>query len=174
VRWAVQQGIADPARVVSYGGSYGGYATLVGMTFTPEVFACGVDFVGMSNLVTHLQAAPAYWKLTAMPLYAKYVGDAGRPEDRARLEAKSPLFKADRVQRPILIVHGANDVRVNLAESERMVEALQKAGKDVRYLLLPDEGHTWTFGNWRNAIRVYAEVEKFLGQCLGPPATAVR
>ncbi|MGH7278222.1 MAG: alpha/beta hydrolase family protein, partial [Candidatus Rokuibacteriota bacterium] len=143
VRWAVAAGLADPARVAIYGGSYGGYSALVGMTFTPDVFACGVSAVGMSNLVTLLENAPPHWKLW-MPLFHKYVGDPRRPEDRARLEAKSPLFRAKDALRPILIIHGAQDQRVKLRESEQMVEALQREGKDVRFV-----------------------VEVFLGQCLG-------
>ena len=166
VRWAVAAGIADPARVAIYGGSYGGYSALVGMTFTPDVFACGVSSVGMSNLVTLLENAPPHWKLW-MPLFYKYVGDPSRPEDRARLEARSPLFRARDARRPILIIHGANDQRVRLHESEQMVEALQREGKDVRFVILPDEGHLRAYGNWRNLIRHYREVEVFLGQCLG-------
>ena len=166
VRWAVAAGIADPARVAIYGGSYGGYSALVGMTFTPDVFACGVSSVGMSNLVTLLENAPPHWK-SWMPLFHKYVGDPSRPEDRARLEAKSPLFRARDARRPILILHGANDQRVKLRESEQMVEALQREGKDVRYVVFPDEGHSRGYGNWRNLMRHYREVELFLGRCLG-------
>lgn len=167
VRWAVTGGIADPARVAIYGGSYGGYASLVGMTFTPDVFACGVDIVGISNLLTFYEKVPPYWKLTVMPLLHKYVGDPNRPEDRRRLEAKSPLFKVDQVQRPLLIIHGAQDTRVNVRESEQMVAALRQAGKDVRYVVFPDEGHRRDYGNWRNALRHYSEVENFLARCLG-------
>jgi dipeptidyl aminopeptidase/acylaminoacyl peptidase len=166
VRWAVAAGLADPARVAIYGGSYGGYSALVGMTFTPDVFACGVSVVGMSNLVTLLENAPVHWKLW-MPRFHKYVGDPARPEDRARLEAKSPLFRARDVTRPILLIHGARDERVKLRESEQMAEALQAAGKTVRLVVIPDEGHRRTYGNWRNLIRHYREVELFLGQCLG-------
>ncbi|HEY3065926.1 MAG TPA: S9 family peptidase [Methylomirabilota bacterium] len=166
VRWAVDVGLADPKRVAIYGGSYGGYSALVGMTFTPDVFACGVSVVGMSNLVTLLESAPPHWKLW-MPLFHKYVGDPRRPEDRPRLEAKSPLFRARDVTRPVLIIHGARDERVKLRESEQMVEALQRAGKTVRFVVLSDEGHRRTYGNWRNLIRHYREVEVFLGQCLG-------
>jgi len=168
VRWAVERGVADPRRVAIYGGSYGGYAALVGMTFTPDVFACGVSVVGMSNLVTLVENSPSYWKLTWRPRFIKYMGDPSRPEDRARLEARSPLFKADQVRNPILIIHGARDQRVKLSESEQMVEALHKAGKEVRYVVLPDEGHLWSYGNTRNALRHYAEVETFLDRCLAP------
>jgi dipeptidyl aminopeptidase/acylaminoacyl peptidase len=166
VRWAVAGGVADPERVAIYGASYGGYAALVGMTFTPDVFACGVDVVGTSNLVSLYETVPPYWKLTNMSLFYKYVGDPSRPEDRRRMEAKSPLFKADRVKRPLLIIHGARDVRVNVRESEQMVAALRQAGKDVRYVVFSDEGHL-RYGNWRNALRHYSEVEGFLAGCLG-------
>ena len=166
VQWAVARGIADPARVAIYGGSYGGYAALVGMTFTPKVFACGVSVVGPSNLVTLFENAPAYWRLTWRPRFTKYMGDPSRPEDRARLEARSPLFKADQVRKPILIIHGARDQRVKVSESEQMVDALQRAGKDVRFVVLPDEGHLWDYGNWRNSLRHYGEVERFLAGCL--------
>ena len=167
VRWASEAGIADPKRVGIYGGSYGGYASLVGMTFTPDVFACGVAVVPISNLVSFYEKTPAYWKLSVLPLWRKYVGDPARPEDRARLEAKSPLFKADQVKGPILLIHGAQDVRVNVRESDQMAEALRRAGKDVRYVMFPDEGHRRDYGNWRNAVRHYTEVEDFLSGCLG-------
>jgi len=167
VRWAVAAGVADARRVAIYGGSYGGYAALVGMTFTPDVFACGVAVVGISNLVTLYEKVPPYWKLTWVPLFHKYVGDPSRAEDRRRLEEKSPLFKADQVQRPLLLIHGARDTRVNVRESEQMVAALRQAGKDVRYVVFPDEGHRRDYGNWRNALRHYGEVEDFLAGCLG-------
>jgi len=167
VRWAVAGGVADPARVAIYGGSYGGYAALVGMTFTPDVFACGVDIVGISNLVSFYETVPPYWKVSVMPLFHKYVGDPSRPEDRRRLEAKSPLFKADQVKRPLLIIHGSRDIRVNVRESEQMIAALKQAGKDVRSVVFPDEGHQREYGNWRNALRHYSEVENFLARCLG-------
>ena len=167
VRWAAAGGVADPARVAIYGGSYGGYAALVGMTFTPDVFACGVDVVGISNLVSFYETVPPYWKSSVMPLFHKYVGDPRRPEDRRRMEAKSPLFKADQVRRPLLIIHGARDIRVNVRESEQMITALNQAGKDVRSVVFPDEGHRREYGNWRNALRHYSEVESFLAGCLG-------
>jgi dipeptidyl aminopeptidase/acylaminoacyl peptidase len=171
VTWAVRQGVADARRVAIYGASYGGYAALVGMTFTPDVFACGVAVVAISNLVTFYETVPAYWKLSVMPLFHRYVGDPTVADDRRRLEAKSPLFKADQVQRPLLVIHGARDPRVNVRESDQMVAALRKAGKDVRYVVFPDEGHTREYGNWRNAVRHYTEVEEFLAGCLGGRAS---
>lgn len=167
VRWATQAGVADPQRVAIYGGSYGGYAALVGMTFTPDLFACGVAVVAVSNWVSLYESAPPYWKLTWVPLFHKYVGDPRRPEDRRRIEEKSPLFKAHQATRPILLIHGAADSRVSVRESEQMVAALRQAGKDVRYVTFPDEEHRRQYGNWRNAVRHYAEVEDFLAGCLG-------
>ena len=167
VRWAVASGVAEPTRVAIYGGSYGGYASLVGMTFTPTAFACGVAIVAISNLVTFYETVPPYWQVGVMPLFHKYVGDPSRPDDRRRLEAKSPLFKAHRVERPLLIIHGARDTRVNVRESDQMVRALRQARKDVRYVVFPDEGHLRTYGNWRNTMRHYTEVENFLAGCLG-------
>jgi len=168
VRWAVEQGIADPARVAIMGASYGGYATLVGLTFTPEVFACGVDLFGMSNLVTQLEGRPSYWTWSFFePYYRKYYGDVSRPEDRQRLEAQSPLFRAADARRPVLVIHGANDPNVKQRESDQMVAALRAAGKDVQYLVLADEGHG-AFGDPASALRMYRAIEQFLGACLGP------
>jgi len=167
VRWAIAAGVADPRRVCIMGGSYGGYATLVGLTFTPEVFACGIDIVGISSLVTFMETIPPYWKLWVAPMFVKYVGDAGRPEDRQRMEARSPLTRVAEVRRPLLIVHGANDVRVNQRESDQMVLALRQAGKDVEYLLFPDEGHRNY--DWRSRLRIYERVEEFLARHLGDP-----
>ena len=167
-RWVVEQGIADPARVAIMGASYGGYATLVGLTFTPEVFACGVDLFGMSNLVTQLEGRPSYWTWSFFePYYRKYYGDVSRPEDRQRLEAQSPLFRAADVRRPVLVIHGANDPNVKQRESDQMVAALRAAGKDVQYLVLADEGHG-AFGDPASALRMYRAIEQFLGACLGP------
>jgi dipeptidyl aminopeptidase/acylaminoacyl peptidase len=171
VRWAVREGIADPARVAIHGGSYGGYAALVGMTFTPEVFACGVSVVGVSNLVTFFDAIPPYWKLSFAPRFLRYVGDPHTPEGRRRLEERSPLFRADRVRGPVLLIHGANDPRVSVRESEQMDAELRRLGKDVRLVVFPDEGHRRDYGNWRNAVRHYGEIERFLARCLGGRVT---
>lgn len=166
VQWAIDKGIGDPQRICIYGASYGGYATLVGLTFTPDVFACGVDIVGMSNLVTLLELAPPYWKLS-LPYWYKYVGDPRRPEDRRRMEARSPLFRADQVKRPLLIIHGANDARVKQQESDQMVGALRKAGKEVEYVVFPDEGHRSPYGNWKNILNRQKRIEDFLAGHLG-------
>jgi len=165
VDWAVRRGVADPQRVGIMGWSYGGYATLVGMTFTPGVFACGVDIVGSSNLVSLLETRHTYWTWHALrPYWHKYAGDPARPEDRQRMEAKSPLFRAHRAQGPLLIVHGANDPNVKRQESDQMVEALRRAGKDVEYVVFADEGHG-AF-DWRNNVRLFETVERFLARHL--------
>lgn len=164
VQWAIGQGIADPKRVAISGGSYGGYATLVGLTFTPEVFACGVDFVGISDLASLLESTPEYWELS-MPWWHKYVGDPKNPAQRNILDAKSPLYKVAQVTKPLLIMHGVNDPRVKLNQSERMVAALQKLGKPVRYVTFAGDGH----GNdkWSNNLTLYREMEDFFADCLG-------
>jgi len=164
VQWVVDQGIANPEKVGIYGGSYGGYATLVGLTFTPEVFACGVDLVGMSNLVSLLESVPLYWK-NSMPYFYKYVGNPEYPSDRKIMRGKSPLFRVDQVQRPLLIAQGGNDPRVKQKESDQIVAALKKSGKEVEYLLYPDEGHGLRY--WKNMLRFYRKMEDFLEKHLG-------
>jgi dipeptidyl aminopeptidase/acylaminoacyl peptidase len=161
VQWAVKKGIADPKRVAIFGGSYGGYAALVGATFTPDVFACAVDIVGPSNLVTLLKSIPPYWE-PMKRMFAVRVGDLEKEEDF--LKSRSPLFKADRIQIPMLIAQGANDPRVKQAESEQIVEAIRKAGKPVEYLLFPDEGHG--FARPENRLKFFAAAEKFLAKYL--------
>ena len=164
VRWAVERGVADPQRVAIYGASYGGYSALVGATFTPEVFACAVDMVGVTDIARLLETAPPYWELS-LPWWHRYVGNPAVPEDRARMDAKSPVFRAAHAQKPILIMHGVNDPRVKLEQSERMVAALRQAGKEVEYLTFTGDGH----GNqkWSNNLAMYRKTEDFLAQCLG-------
>ncbi|MCO5104761.1 MAG: S9 family peptidase [Burkholderiaceae bacterium] len=164
VRWAVQQGLADPAHVAIYGASYGGYSALVGATFTPETFACAIDVVGMSHLALTLEKAPAYWEM-GMIGWHRYVGDPSKPEDRRTMDAKSPLFKVGPQTSPLLIMHGMNDVRVKLEQSELMVQALRKAGRPVDYVTFRGDGH----GNqrWPNNLAMYRKTEDFLAQCLG-------
>jgi len=164
VQWAIQQGIADPQKIGIYGGSYGGYATLVGLTFTPDTFACGVDIFGMSNLVSLLESVPKYWKPWMTYLY-KYVGNPNNPEDRRRMEAKSPLFRVAQIKRPLLIAQGGNDPRVKKKESDQIVSALRKTGKEVEYIFFPDEGHG--FRHWKNRLVFYRKVEDFLAKHLG-------
>jgi dipeptidyl aminopeptidase/acylaminoacyl peptidase len=162
VNWAVNEGIADAKRVGIFGGSYGGYAALVGATFTPDVFACAVDIVGPSNLLTLLRSIPPYWE-PMKRLFAVRVGDIESEPDFLR--ARSPLFKSDRIKIPLLIAQGANDPRVKQAESEQIVEALRKSGKPVEYMLFPDEGHG--FARPENRLKFYAAAEAFLAKFLG-------
>lgn len=162
VRWAVGEGFADPDRVAIQGGSYGGYAALVGATFTPEVFACAVDLVGPSNLQTLIASIPPYWE----PLIAQFHTRMGHPEhDADLLWERSPLSRAEQVSIPLLIGQGANDPRVKQAESEQFVTVLRDRGIDHEYLLFEDEGHG--FAKPDNRLRFYAAVEAFLARHLG-------
>jgi len=161
VDWAIREGYADPARVAIYGASYGGYATLVGLTFTPERFCCGVDVVGPSNLITLLNSIPPYWA----PMKALFVKRVGDPDTEPEfLTSRSPLTFADRIVRPLLVAQGANDPRVKQPEEDRIVEAARKNGKDVMYLLFADEGHG--FARPENRMKFYAAAEAFLAKHL--------
>ncbi|MBT2333813.1 S9 family peptidase [Variovorax paradoxus] len=164
VRWAVAQGVADPARVAIYGASYGGYSALVGATMTPEAFACAVDVVGMSDLSRLLENAPAYWAL-GMPWWKRYVGDPADPAQRKIMDAKSPINHVAKVRAPLLVMHGVNDPRVKFDQSERMVAALHAAGKQVEFVSFQGDGH----GNqkWTNNLAMYRHTEDFLAKCLG-------
>jgi dipeptidyl aminopeptidase/acylaminoacyl peptidase len=162
VNWIIQQGIADPKKIVILGGSYGGYATLVGLTFTPDVFTAGVDLVGPSNLITLLKNFPPYWA-PIMNLIKYRVGDPDTEADF--LKSRSPLFFADRIKAPLLIGQGANDPRVTQAESEQIVEAMRKAGKPVEYIVYTDEGHG--FARPANNLHFFAKAEEFLAKHLG-------
>ncbi|MEM1349560.1 MAG: S9 family peptidase, partial [Myxococcota bacterium] len=142
VRWAVDRGVALEDRVAIMGGSYGGYATLVGLTCTPEVFACGVDIVGPSSIKTLIESVPPYWE----PLVAQFhkrVGDPNTPQGKALMEERSPLNHVEHIQRPLLIGQGANDPRVKQAESDQIVQAMKERSIPVTYVLYPDEGHGW-------------------------------
>lgn len=162
VNWLIQQGIADPKQVAIMGGSYGGYATLVGLTFTPDVFAAGVDIVGPSNLITMMESIPPYWE----PLRAIEAHRIGNLEtEQEFLKSRSPLFFVDRIQAPLLIAQGANDPRVKQAESDQIVQAMQQAGKPVEYILYSDEGHG--FARPENRLYFYAKTEEFLAKYLG-------
>ena len=164
VSWAVDRGIADPERVAVMGGSYGGYAALVGMTFTPETFACGVDIVGPSNLVTLLESIPPYWE-PQVDLFASRVGDHRTEEGREFLRQRSPLTYVDRIRRPLLIGQGANDPRVKQSESDQIVQAMREKEIPVTYVLYPDEGHG--FARPENNLSFFAVTEAFLASCLG-------
>ena len=157
VEWLIQRGIADPKRIAIYGGSYGGYATLAGLCFTPNLYACGIDYVGVSNLLTFMNTIPPYWK----PLQQMMYEQIGNPEtEKAMLEAYSPALHADRIQAPLFIAQGANDPRVNKAESDQMVAALRERGIEVEYMVKDNEGHG--FSNEENRFDFYRSVEKFL------------
>lgn len=162
VNWAVEHGYADPKRVAIYGGSYGGYAALVGAAFTPDVFACAVDIVGPSSLRTLINSIPPYWE----PLRRMFTTRVGDPETEPDfLDSRSPLYKADAIQCPLLIAQGANDPRVKRTESEQIVEALRSRGKEVEYLVFEDEGHG--FARPENRLQFYAAAERFLARHLG-------
>ncbi len=162
--WAIEQGIAIEDQVAIMGGSYGGYATLAGLTFTPEKFACGVDIVGPSNLETLLSTIPPYWA-PMVKIFHERMGDPNTEEGLALLRAASPLYKADRITKPLLIAQGANDPRVKQAESDQIVAAMKQAGIPVTYVLYPDEGHG--FAKPANSIAFFGIAENFLAECLG-------
>ena len=163
VNWTVREGIANPDRVAIMGGSYGGYATLWGMTNTPDTFACGVDTVGPSNLVL-FETIPPYWQ-PEIEEWATRIGDARTEEGRAFLAERSPLLYADQIKKPLLIGQGANDPRVKQAESDQIVHAMQDANIPVTYLLYTDEGHG--FYRPENRLSFYAVTEAFLAEHLG-------
>lgn len=164
VQHLINEGIADPNHIGIMGGSYGGYATLAGLTFTPELYACGVDIVGPSNLFTLLESIPPYWEAGRAFLYGM-VGDPETEAGQQRIREASPLFHVDEIRRPLLIVQGANDPRVKQAESDQIVEALVKKGKHLSYVLADDEGHG--FRKPINRMAMYAEIEHFLAEELG-------
>ncbi len=170
VDWAVAQGVTTPDKVAIMGGSYGGYATLAGLTFTPETFACGVDIVGPSNLQTLLATVPPYWASFRAQLVRR-MGDPDTAQGRAWLVERSPLTHAARIQRPLLIGQGANDPRVKQAESDQIVTAMQANRIPVTYVLFPDEGHG--FSRPENAKAFNAVTEGFLQQCLGGRAEPI-
>ncbi len=162
VLWLIKNGIADPKKVAIYGGSYGGYATLAGVTFTPELYACGIDYVGISNLFTFIKTVPAYWK-PGMEMWFAMVGD---PEKDKELYKKvSPFFHVENIRVPMLVAQGAKDPRVNINESNQIVDALKKRGIKVTYIVKDDEGHG--FKNEENEFEFYEAVEKFLAECIG-------
>ncbi len=162
VLWAVEQGIADKSRLAIYGGSYGGYAALAGATFTPDLYACAVSYVGPSNLFTLLESIPPYWK----PFIEMEYEEIGDPvKDKELLEAVSPVFHADKIKIPLFVAQGANDPRVNKAESDQIVEAVRKTGKDVVYMVKDNEGHG--FHNEENRFDFYRALEEFFRKHLG-------
>jgi dipeptidyl aminopeptidase/acylaminoacyl peptidase len=165
VQWLVKEGIADPKRVCIYGGSYGGYATLAGLTQTPDLYACGIDYVGVSNLFTFMNTIPPYWK-PFLGMMHEMVGDPEK--DKVLLAAASPVLHADKIKVPLLIAQGARDPRVNKDESDQMVAALKARGIDVPYIVKDNEGHG--FHNEENQFAFYEAMEKFLDKYIGKPA----
>ncbi|MGA2668525.1 MAG: S9 family peptidase [Ignavibacteria bacterium] len=157
VKWLIDKGIADPKRIAIYGGSYGGYAVLAGLTFSPELYACGVDYVGVSNLFTFMKTIPPYWKPFLEMMY-EMVGDPEK--DKELLTEASPVFHVDKIKAPLFIAQGRMDPRVNVNESDQMVSALKKRGIEVPYMVKDNEGHG--FRNEENRFEFYEVMEKFL------------
>lgn len=161
-RYLIQEGIADSDRICIYGGSYGGYATLSGLVRDPKLYACGIDYVGVSNLFTFMNTIPPYWLTELEKLYEM----VGHPEkDKAQLTATSPALNADKIKAPLLVVQGAKDPRVNKAESDQMVQALEKRGVKVQYIVKENEGHG--FRNEENRFEFYEAMEVFLKKHIG-------
>lgn len=162
VEWLVQEGIADPQKIAIYGGSYGGYATLAGVTFTPDLYTCAIDYVGVSNLLSFLSTIPPYWKPYLEMMYEM----VGHPEkEKEAMMGASPVFHADKIKTPLLVIQGANDPRVNIDESDQIVRTLRSRGVEVPYLVKYDEGHG--FRNEENQFEVYKVMLGFLKMHLG-------
>jgi dipeptidyl aminopeptidase/acylaminoacyl peptidase len=170
VDWAVKRGVARRDKVAIFGGSYGGYATLAGLAFTPNAFACGVDLFGPANLNTLLKTTPSYWASQNAIMYRR-MGDPNTPEGQAVLKERSPLYAADQIKRPLLIGQGVNDARVKQAESDQIVAAMQAKSIPVTYLLFADEGHG--FQRPENNLAFFAVAEQFLAKCLGGRAEPI-
>jgi dipeptidyl aminopeptidase/acylaminoacyl peptidase len=157
VKWLIDQGIADKERIAIYGASYGGYATLQGIVKTPDLYAAAVDYVGVSNLFTFMQTIPPYWEPYLQMMYEM----VGNPEtDSLQMAQTSPALNADKITTPLFIAQGANDPRVNKAESDQIVEALKKRGITVEYMVKDNEGHG--FANEENRFDFYRSMEQFL------------
>jgi dipeptidyl aminopeptidase/acylaminoacyl peptidase len=167
VNWLIKQGVADPKRIGIYGASYGGYATLAGVTLTPDLYAAAVSYVGVSNMFTFMNTIPPYWE----PLREMFYEMVGHPEkDKEFLRAVSPVFLADRIKTPLLVAQGARDPRVNKAESDQIVEALRKRGVPVEYIVKDNEGHG--FANEENQFEFYGAMEGFFAKHLKPQQSA--
>lgn len=166
--WLIDQGIADPKRIAIYGGSYGGYATLQGLVKDPEFYACGIDYVGVSNLFTFMKTIPPYWA-PYLDMMHEMVGDPSVAEDSVRMAATSPALNADKIVAPLFIAQGANDPRVVKSESDQMVEAMKSRGVTVEYMVKDNEGHG--FRNEENKFEFYGAMERFLGEHIGQDKT---
>ena len=164
VKYLIGEGIADPKKIGIMGGSYGGYATLAGVAFTPDVYACGVSIVGPSNLITLLNSIPPYWE-AGRKIFHIRMGDPTNPQGKAQLERQSPLNSASKIKAALMVVQGANDPRVNKAESDQIVVALRDRGFPVEYIVAPDEGHG--FARPVNNMAMFAAAERFLAKHLG-------
>jgi dipeptidyl aminopeptidase/acylaminoacyl peptidase len=168
--WAVKQGIADPTRLAIFGGSYGGYAALVGVTFTPDFFAAAVNYVGISNLANFMGKQPPFVRPMQLNCFHRHIGDPENPDQLPELIARSPITHVDKVTTPLLVVHGAMDVRVVREEADILVEALRERGTPVEYLLKDDEGHG--FQNPENVMDLFRAMERFFGEHLGSRTSA--
>jgi dipeptidyl aminopeptidase/acylaminoacyl peptidase len=164
VKWLIRQGIADSTRIAIYGGSYGGYATLAGITLTPEIYACAIDYVGVANMFTFMNTIPPYWELERQMLY-EMVGDPAK--DSLMLAEVSPVFLVKNIRCPLFVAQGKNDPRVNIDESNQIVDSLRNMGITVEYMVKDNEGHG--FYNQENQFDFYRAMEKFLGSHLGNP-----
>ncbi|MGD8900752.1 MAG: prolyl oligopeptidase family serine peptidase, partial [Desulfobacterales bacterium] len=162
VHWLIKEDIADPERIGIYGASFGGYTALAGLAFTPDLYACGVDYVGISNIFTWLNSIPAYWE-PARQMFYEMVGDPEKDKDLLR--AASPLFHAGKIKAPLFVAQGANDPRVKKAESDQIVEAVKKHGIKVQYMVKDNEGHG--FRNEENRFEFYRAMEDFFAKHLG-------
>jgi dipeptidyl aminopeptidase/acylaminoacyl peptidase len=164
VDWAIAHGIADPDRVAIGGGSYGGYAAVVGLAFTPDRFACGIDDAGPVDLVDLIESFPPNWRLSLGLRWYSHVGDPRVPADREDLARRSPIHRADAIRAPLLILQGANDPRVTRAHSDRLALHLHRRGVPVTYLLADKDGHSSVRDSWLPFLRA---TELFLARCLG-------
>jgi dipeptidyl aminopeptidase/acylaminoacyl peptidase len=161
-QWLIEKGIADPDNIAIYGGSYGGYATLMGLVKEPDLYAAGIDYVGVSNLFTFLETIPPYWKPYLDMMY-EMVGDP--VADSLMFKEVSPVFHVDKIKAPLFIAQGANDPRVKKAESDQMVDAMKEKGVTVEYMVKDNEGHG--FHNEENRFEFYSAMENFLNEHLG-------
>ena len=164
--WAVAEGIADPGRVAVMGGSWGGLKTLMALTETPDLFVAGVNINGVTDIAALAEEAPVYWTGWP-PWYRKYIGDLSDPDDLAEIKRRSPLYNVDRIDDPLLVIQGANDVRVVQRQASRLVDALEAAGADFEYILLDGAGHQFNNWGWKTRILINRRIERFLAEHLG-------